>query len=188
MEAYVNCMYITKEKSAPGHKASKERLILLLGGGGNAAGNFKLQPLLVYQAENPRVLKGICKSQLPIIWKANKKAWGALAVFENWFINYFVPSVKRYCTKKGIPFKVLLVLDNAPGHPAQLGDFYPNVKVVYLPPHIMNQGVITSLKDYYPRRTIAMALQATETKKGLTLKDFWKSYNILAAVKNTAHS
>ena len=33
-----------------------------------------------------------------------------------------------------------------------------------------------------------MVLQATETKKELTLKDFWKSYNILDAVKNIAHS
>lgn len=188
-----NRTYIAKEeKSAPGHKASKERLTLLLGG--NAAGDFKLKPLLVYQAENPRALKGIWKSQLPVIWKSNKKAWVTLAVFEDWFVNYFVPSVERYCVSKGIPFKVLLVLDNAPGHPAQLGDFNPNVKVVYLPPNTtallqpMDQGVIASFKAYYLRRTIAMALQATETKKDLTLKDFWKSYNILDAVKNIADS
>ena len=95
--------------------------------------------------------------------------------------------------QKGFPFKVLLVLDKVPGHPAQLGDFYPNVKVVYLPPNItallqpLDQEVIASFKAYYLRRTIAMALQATETKKDLTLKDFWKSYNILDAVKNIAH-
>ncbi|BFZ04012.1 hypothetical protein BsWGS_07051 [Bradybaena similaris] len=158
-----NRTYIAKEeKSAPGHKASKERLTLLLGG--NAAGDFKLKPLLVYQAENPRPLKDIWKSQLPVIWKSNKKAWVTLAVFEDWFVNYFMPSVERYCVSKGIPFKVLLVLDYAPGHPAQLGDFNPNVKVVYLPPNTtdllqpMDQGVVASFKAYYLRRTIAMAL------------------------------
>ncbi|XP_068232220.1 tigger transposable element-derived protein 1-like [Palaemon carinicauda] len=52
----------------------------------------------------------------------------------------------------------------------------------------MDQGVIASIKAYYLRRTIAVALQATETKKDLTLKDFWKSYNILDAVKNIADS
>ncbi|XP_068201521.1 tigger transposable element-derived protein 1-like [Palaemon carinicauda] len=52
----------------------------------------------------------------------------------------------------------------------------------------MDQGVIASFKAYYLRKTIAMALQATETKKDSTLKDFWKSYNILDAVKNIADS
>ena len=58
-------------------------------------------------------------------------------------------------------------IENAPGHSAQSEDFYPNVKVVYLPPHTMalfhpiNLGVIASFKAYYLRRTIAMALQAT---------------------------
>ncbi|KAL7854460.1 hypothetical protein SRHO_G00166500 [Serrasalmus rhombeus] len=188
-----NRTYIAKEeKSAPGHKASKERLTLLLGG--NAAGDYKLKPLLLYQAENPRALKGIWKGQLPVIWNANKKAWVTLAVFEDWFTNHFVPGVERYCTSKGMPFKVLLVLDNAPGHPAHLDDFHPNVKVVYLPPNTtallqpMDQGVIASFKAYYLRRTIAMALGATEKNKDLTLKDFWKSYNIHDAVKNIADS
>ncbi|XP_068205592.1 tigger transposable element-derived protein 1-like [Palaemon carinicauda] len=52
----------------------------------------------------------------------------------------------------------------------------------------MDQGMIASFKAYYLRRTIAMALQATEMKKDLTLMDFWKSYNILDAVKNIADS
>ena len=88
-----------------------------------------------------------------------------------------MPSVERYCTIKGISFKVWLVLDNAPGHPAQLKNFYSNVKMVLLPPNTMallqpmDQGVIASFKAYYLKRTIAMALQA-KTKKDLTLKDF----------------
>ena len=33
---------------------------------------------------------------------------------KDWFINHCSASVEWYCTKKGIPFKVLLVLKNAP--------------------------------------------------------------------------
>ena len=44
--------YISREKkSAPGFKASKDRLNLLLGG--NASGTLKLKPLLVYHSETP---------------------------------------------------------------------------------------------------------------------------------------
>ena len=58
-------------------------------------------------------------------------------------------------------------MENAPGHPARLEDFYSNVKVVYLPRNTtallqpMDLGVIASFKAYYLRRTIALALQAT---------------------------
>ncbi|KAK1327425.1 hypothetical protein QTO34_014139 [Cnephaeus nilssonii] len=180
-----------KEKAASCHKASKERLSLLLGA--NAAGDFKLKPL-VCLAENPRAIKGIWNGLLPVIWKSNKKALVTLSVFEDWFTNHFVPEVKDYCASRGLPFKVLLVLDSAPCHPANLNDFHPNVKVVYLPPSTtsllqpMGQGVIASFKAYYLRRTFTMAFRATEKDKELTLNDFWKSYNVLAAVKNISDS
>ena len=58
-------------------------------------------------------------------------------------------------------------MENTPGHPAQMENFYPNAKVVYLlrnttaPLQPMDLGVIASFKAYYLRRTIAMALEAT---------------------------
>lgn len=41
--------YIPQEKSLPGHKTVKDRLMLLCG---NASGDFKLRPLLDYHSEN----------------------------------------------------------------------------------------------------------------------------------------
>uniref|UniRef100_K7F5Z8 HTH CENPB-type domain-containing protein n=1 Tax=Pelodiscus sinensis TaxID=13735 RepID=K7F5Z8_PELSI len=168
--------YISKEeKSAPGHKASKDRLTLLLGG--NASGDLKLKPLLVHRSLNPRALRNVTKASLPVIWRANSKAWITLAIFEEWFSNHFVPAVERYCLGKNIPFKILLLLDNAPGHPNTLDDMHPNVKVVFLPPNTtsliqpMDQGVIASFKAYYDE---------------MTLRDFWKSYNIYDAINNIA--
>ncbi|XP_066941104.1 tigger transposable element-derived protein 1-like [Macrobrachium rosenbergii] len=99
-----------------------------------------------------------------------------------------------YTADQGLPFKVLLVLDNAPGHPADLSNMHPNVKVVYLPPNTtsliqsMDQGVIANFKAYYLRRTIRSALRAVEGNKELTLKEFWKGCNIADAVTNIAHA
>lgn len=108
--------------------------------------------MLVYHAENPRAFKGIWMGSLPVIWKSNKKAWVTLALFEDWFTHHFVPEVERYCVANNIPFKILLILDNAPGHPAFIDDFNPNINVAYLPPNTtsilqpMDQGVIASIK------------------------------------------
>ena len=73
--------YISKEeKTMPGFKAAKDRLTLLLGG--NASGDLKLKPLLVYTSENPRALKNIAKASLPVVWKSNPKAWVTQAIFQ----------------------------------------------------------------------------------------------------------
>jgi hypothetical protein len=42
---------------------------------GNASGDFKVKPLLVYHSENPRVFKknNVIISKLPVTWRVNCK-------------------------------------------------------------------------------------------------------------------
>ena len=52
----------------------KDRLTLLMCG--NASGDLKVKPLLVYHSDNPRVFKrnNVMKCELPVMWMANTKA------------------------------------------------------------------------------------------------------------------
>lgn len=110
------------------------RVTLLLGG--NATGDFKLKPLLVYQSETPRAMRGTNKITLPVFWRSNRKAWVTREVFTDWLKTCFCPEVKDYCVRNGLPRKVLLLLDNAPGHPPTLDSPRDlEVQLMYLPPN-----------------------------------------------------
>ncbi|CAK9816146.1 Tigger transposable element-derived protein 1 [Anthophora plagiata] len=179
-----------EEKRAPGFKAAKDRLTLLLGG--NASGDFKLKPLLVYHSKNPRAMKGISKSTLSVIWESNKKSWITMKIFQDWFTELFCPSVKRYCEIKKLEQRGLLLIDNAPSHPTNLSDLTTciPVEVVSLPPNTtaliqpMNQGVISNFKAYYLRRTLKQMFEKIDGEEKQSIREFWKNYNIMNAVEN----
>ncbi|XP_038598124.1 tigger transposable element-derived protein 1-like [Tachyglossus aculeatus] len=180
-----------EEKRAPGRKPAKDRLTLLLGG--NAAGDFKVKPLLVYHAENPRAFRGKVKASLPVLWRSGPKGRVTPALFQDWFAGEFVPAVRAYLRRHGLAFKALLLLDRAPGHPPALGGLVPGVSVAFLPPAAasllqpMEQAVSAVFKRYYARRTLSQALAATEGGGGAAgpaLRDFWRGYDIWTAARN----
>uniref|UniRef100_H9H7U0 Tigger transposable element-derived protein 1-like n=1 Tax=Monodelphis domestica TaxID=13616 RepID=H9H7U0_MONDO len=181
-----------EDKVGPGFKASKDHLTLLLGG--NAAGDCKLKPLLVYPSENPRALKGCSKPNLPVIWRSNRNDWVTMSIFQEWFTHFFCPAVERHCAENKLPNKALLILDSAPCHPVYLDDLSASVRVAFLPKNTsaliqpMNQGVITTFKASYLRRTLGQLIQETDGEEKPTVREFWRSYNIMTAVDNIAEA
>ncbi|XP_026577826.1 tigger transposable element-derived protein 1-like [Pseudonaja textilis] len=179
--------YIHKEAQAiPGCKSFKDRVTVLLGG--NVAG-FKLKPFVVYKSDHSCMFKNVSKTALPIHYRSDPKAWITPILFDDWFMNCFIPQVKEYCWQKGIPFRILLLLSKAPGYPPDLESLHPHIKIVYLPPNTsvllqpMSQGAISAFKAYYLHEVFVKAL-ATMEDESITLSEFWKSYNILDCIEN----
>lgn len=160
--------------------------------GGNASGDLKLKPLTIYHSENPKAFTDIDANMLPVIWKCNSEVMITRVLFTDWFNNHFIPQVKEYYSKKQIPFKVLLLLNVAPGQPEPPDDFNSSIKVIYLPsrnltlPWLqpMNEDSTTIFKALYLKYVFSQAIKSIQD--GTPLLDFWKNYNILNGVKNIA--
>lgn len=181
--------YLHQEAQAmPGYKAFKDRITLLLGG--NVAG-FKLKPFLIHKSEDPPMCENIGQETLPVYYQSDQKAWMTQVFFEDWFVNCFIRQVQEYCFQNRIPFRILLLLNNAPGYPPHLDDVHPDVKVVYLPKNTspflqpMDQGAVSIFKACYLQATLATAV-ATLEDNGMTLREFWKAYDISHCIENIA--
>ncbi|CAM5167762.1 unnamed protein product [Natator depressus] len=177
-----NHTYTSKsERQAPGFKAAKDCVTVLFCG--NVAGHL-IKMGLLYRAANPRALKGKNKNLLPVFWQSNKKAWVTAALFLDWFHKCFIPEVKQYLEEKGLDFKVLLIIDNVPGHPAALQFAHTNVEIVFLPPNTtsilqpLDQGMIRCFKATYMRLTFSWIRSAMDADPNLNMMECWKSFNI----------
>lgn len=118
--------FLSIDQAAPGFKAAKDRITLLFCS--NASGDKMMKPLLLHRTMRPRSMKGQDFSKLPVHWMSNPKAWVTKQVFKDWFENLFIPEVKDYLEEKGLDFRVLLVIDNAPGH---MSISHPQVQIVF---------------------------------------------------------
>ena len=77
--------YTFKGENCHGGKRSKERITLLLGS--NMTGTDKLKPLVIGKAAKPRCFKGINIDSLPVLYRANAKAWMTSQIFNWWLVS-----------------------------------------------------------------------------------------------------
>ena len=105
------------EKQAKNFKQSKDRVTLLACA--NASGACKLPLAFINKYKKPRCFNHMYMATLPVHYYKQANAGMDANVFENWFHNKFVPSVKKYCNDNNVDYKVLLLIDNAPAHPSE---------------------------------------------------------------------
>lgn len=175
------------EKSAKGHKVSKDRFTAMCCS--NATGTHKLKMVIIGKAKKPRSFKGTVATNLPVHYYNSAKGWMNQTIFKQWFDQHFVPQVREFLKSKSLPLKAVLVLDNAPSHPNEmcLKSDDGNIFVKYLPPNVtaliqpMDQGVLACVKRNY--RTTVLR---TFIEEGNDLKTFFKNFSILDAIYECA--
>uniref|UniRef100_S4RDI6 HTH CENPB-type domain-containing protein n=1 Tax=Petromyzon marinus TaxID=7757 RepID=S4RDI6_PETMA len=177
--------YSPDRATAPGLRAAKDRLTVMLGA--NASGGYRLKPVVVHHSANPRTLKGFVRADLGVHFRSSKRGWMTDQMFTDYVLETLQDELRRYCKRKNQDFKILLVVDNAPSHPPYIVDLSEQIKVVFLPPHTtsllqpMGQGVIAAFKAYYLRRTFAMLIEATDGENSQASVT-WRSFNIKQAI------
>ena len=80
------------------------------------------------------------------------------------------------------------MIDNAPGHPQDLQ--HENVVIAFLPKNTtsllqpLDQGIISTFKALYIKRSFRYILDQIEKDKSLSVIDAWKKFTILDCVRH----
>lgn len=136
-----------KKDKCVGGKQPKERLTILMCA--FADGSLE-KPLVIGKSLKPRCFKNLDVHNLPVIWRANKKAWMTSILMDEWLnsLNNKMKNQNRH---------ILLFLDNAACHPHL---DLSNIKLCFLPPNTtslsqpLDQGIIQNLKVHYRKHVL----------------------------------
>jgi hypothetical protein len=104
-----------------------------------------LKPLFIHKYQNPRILNGIKKEDLPVDYYWNSTAWMQVSIW-----NDYLEKLDRQMRLQNR--HILLLIDNAPVHIIDENINLTNVAVHFLPPnttaHLQpcDAGIIKSFK------------------------------------------
>lgn len=127
--------YVSKhQKQARGRKLEKARFTAMFCV--NLPGSHKMRPVVVHTAAHPRCYKHLNNmNNSGVYWYNTRNGWMTTTIMTDWLQKHCIPDAQWKCKQLGLPFKMLLIMDNAPSHPHYLQDVvHKNCKIVFLPP------------------------------------------------------
>ena len=157
-----------QEKQAKGHKALKDRLMLMPII--NTTGDAVLRPLLGYHSENPRALKGIDKNTLPVVFHSHPSVWNTQVIFSEYMSGYVSPFVENYCRENNHDNRCLLIVNNWAAYPPGIAEYGSNTCVVFLPLNTTSllqpcdPGLIATIKAYSIQNVMCFIVSAIDRK------------------------
>lgn len=176
------------KRLTPVLKNARDPLTLVLGG--NASGDFKLKPCVVYHTENPCALKGYSKMSLPVYYRSTDDARLSGSVCYDYLKGCVGPSVEQYLKENNLPNKALFLLRDSPGHPESLRDACPHIEVEFFPPVIAyalmpsDYGIADTFRALYFGNLVNRIIDKGEKNQKLSPYNIWKKYTIRDALEN----
>lgn len=146
---------LNKSEECDDVKLSNERLSIFLCF--NMEGAFE-KPLIVGKAKSPRCFKNLDLKTLPIIWRANNKAWMTSNIMDDWLLIFNNKMKKEHRN-------VILLLDHVKFLPHSN---YSNVHIMLLPAYTtsftqpVNQRIINSVKVNYRKMVLQSFLASVD--------------------------
>lgn len=167
--------FIKSGDSCSGVKVLKERITVLFT---VSSVGEKMKLLVIGKSNNPRSFKNHQKHHLPVVYKANSKAWMTSSIF----VEYLQSLNNRMRIQNR---NILLLMDNCPSHP----DInLSNIKISFLPKNTtsklqpLDAGIIQMTKTNYRKlmmREIRLAIEECDT-----VSDVAKKVTVLDAIIN----
>ena len=140
-----------------GPKKAMERITVLCCS--NLTGTDKCKLLVIGKSPRPRCFKNVNVDNLPVTYRANKKAWMTSQIFTERLATW-----SMYLTN--VNLKIILLGDNCTAHPHV--STLKNIQLEFLPPNTtsliqpMDQGIIKNLKTLYRKELVHMTLAYRE--------------------------
>ena len=107
-------------RQCKGGKKSKQRITVAFTD--NGAGKSEIKPIVIWKSNNPRCFKGVKKTDLPVKYFSQPKAWMTGDILQK-----VLSTVNKKLSQRGR--SVLLFLDNAGCHPPHMN--FSNIKIVF---------------------------------------------------------